>query len=64
MLWGGMRGDSLRVLRHCDFYVRLYRNIGGARGAWGLCWLQDEGKTNAARPQILFACLSHRSPSS
>ena len=49
MLWGAMRGDSMRVLRHCDFYVRRFDNIG-PNGAVAVCWLQDEGKTNTARP--------------
>lgn len=51
MLAGGMRGDSIRVLRFCDFYLRVYSAIGeeGGQGATALCWVQDEGKTNQVR---------------
>lgn len=47
MLWGGFRGDSLRVLRLCDFFLRQRPEIGsGNEPPVTLGLLVDEGKTN------------------
>lgn len=54
MLWGNNRGDSIRVLRLCDFFLRTYANIGpdGTAPVTAVCWLSDEGKNNQARHTV------------
>ena len=52
MLWGAFRGDSLRVLRLCDFFLREHPMVGvvGAQKApVGLGMVVDEGKTNGVQ---------------
>ena len=55
MLWGTLRGDSLRILNLCDFFIFQYPQIGRSdlqMEVWGLGWVKDAGKDNQVDPAL------------